>query len=117
MATVRTVKRKKSVVYRAEICVKGHPRLSKSFDRKSEARVWAEDTEEALRNNGYVGNAPPDDMLFDNAWEKYLAEVSSIKFQKYIYNKSSIGYNAENCGGSYGTKNETSKTSFNQRTT
>jgi len=79
MATVRTVKRKKGVVYRAEIRVKGHPRLSKSFDRKSEAHVWAEDTEEALRNNGYVGNAPPDDMLFDDAWEKYLAEVSSKK--------------------------------------
>jgi len=63
MATVRTVKRKKGTVYRAEVRVKGHPRLSKSFDRKSEAHVWAEDTEEALHNNGYIGNAPPNDKI------------------------------------------------------
>jgi len=64
MATVRTVKRKKGTVFRAEVRVKGHPRLSKSFDRTSEAYAWAEETEEALRKNGYIGNAPPNDMLF-----------------------------------------------------
>jgi integrase len=79
MATVRTVKRKKGTVFRAEVRVKGHPRLSKSFDRKSEAYAWAEEIEEALRKNGYIGNAPPNDMLFDDAWQKYLAEVSSKK--------------------------------------
>ncbi|MBU0944298.1 MAG: site-specific integrase [Proteobacteria bacterium] len=79
MATVKARKRKKGTVYCAEIRIKGHPSLSQTFERKSEAHRWAEETETALRNNGYVGNAPPDDMLFDDAWAKYLAEVSARK--------------------------------------
>ena len=79
MATVKARKRKKGMVYCAEVRIKGFPRLSQTFDRQSEAMRWAEDTEKALRNGGYVGNAPPDDMLFDDALEKYLAETSSKK--------------------------------------
>ena len=79
MATVKARKRKKGTVYCAEVRIKGHPRLSQTFDRQSEAMRWAEDTEKALRNGGYVGNSPPDDMLFDDALKKYLAETSSKK--------------------------------------
>jgi len=79
MATVRARKRKKGIVYCAEIRMQGHSSISQTFDRKSEAHAWAEETEEALRKNGYIGNAPPNDMLFDDAWQKYLAEVSSKK--------------------------------------
>ena len=79
MATVRTVKRKKGTVCRAEVRVKGHPRLSQTFDRKYEVQRWAEDTEAALSNDGYIGNAPPNDMLFEDALDKYLAETSSKK--------------------------------------
>ena len=81
MATITKRKRKKGIVYCAEVRVKGHPSLSQTFDRQSEALRWAEDTEEALRNNGYIGNAPPNDMLFDDALDKYLAQVSSKKAQ------------------------------------
>jgi integrase len=79
MATVKARKRKKGTVYCAEVRVKGHPRLSQTFDRQSDAMRWAEDTEKALRDGGHVGSAPPDDMLFDDALEKYLAETSSRK--------------------------------------
>lgn len=96
MATVRTVKRKKGTVYRAEVRIKGHPRLSQTFDRKSEAQRWAEDTEVDLRNGAYVGNAPPADMLFDDALEKYLAEISSKKakstHRREIYQSKSLHY-------------------------
>ena len=96
MATVRTLKRKKGTVYRAEVRVKGHPRLSQTFDLQSAAMRWGEDTEKALRDGGYVGNAPPDDMLFDDALEKYLAETSSRKakstHRRELYQSKSLLY-------------------------
>ncbi len=96
MATVRTVKRKKGTVYRAEVRIKGYPRLSQTFDRQSEAMRWAEETEAALRTDGYIGNAPPRDMLFDDALEKYLAEVSSKKakstHRRELYQSRSLHY-------------------------
>ncbi len=96
MATVRIVRRKKGIVYRAEVRIKGHPSLSQTFDRQSEAMKWAEEAEAALRTNGYIGNAPPNDMLFDDALEKYLAEVSSKKAKsthlRELYQSRSLHY-------------------------
>jgi integrase len=96
MATVKARKRNKGTVYRAEVRVKGYPRLSQTFDRQSEAMRWAEDTEKALRNGGYVGNTPPNDMLFDDALNKYLAETSSKKAEsthrRELYQSRSLHY-------------------------
>lgn len=96
MATVKARKRNKGTVYRAEVRVKGYPRLSQTFDRQSEAMRWAEDTEKALRNGGYVGNAPQNDMLFDDALNKYLAETSSKKagstHRRELYQSRSLHY-------------------------
>ncbi len=96
MATVKARKRKKGTVYCAEVRVKGHPRLSQTFDRMSDAMRWAEDTEKALRNGGYVGNSPQNDMLFDDALEKYLAETSSKKakstHRRELYQSRSLHY-------------------------
>jgi len=96
MATVKVRKRKKGTVYCAEVRIKGFPQLSQTFDRQSEAMRWAEDTEKALRNGGYVGNAPPNDMLFDDALKKYLAETSSKKaastHRRELYQSRSLHY-------------------------
>ncbi len=96
MATITKRKRKKGIVYCAEIRVKGHPSLSQTFDRKLEAHRWAEETEAALRTDGYIGNAPPDDMLFDDALEKYLVEVSNQKakstHRRELYQSRSLHY-------------------------
>ena len=89
-------KTQKSIVYCAEVRIKGHPSLSQTFDRQFEAMRWAEETEAALRTDGYIGNAPPDDMLFDDALEKYLAEVSSKKAKsthlRELYQSRSLHY-------------------------
>jgi len=79
MATVKARKRKKGTVYCAEIRIKGHPSLSQTFERKSEAYRWAEETETALRNNGYLGNAPQMIYSLMMPGQKYLAEVSAKK--------------------------------------
>lgn len=96
MATVKARKRKKGTVYCAEVRIKGHPNLSQTFDRMSDAMRWAEDTEKALRDGGYVGDAPPNDMLFDDALAKYLDETSSDKakstHRRELYQSRSLHY-------------------------
>ncbi len=79
MASVRKRNGKYGLSYNVRVRVKGHPGVSQTFDRKSDAHRWGEDTEEALRNGGYVGDAPPGDMSFGKALDRYLSEVSTKK--------------------------------------
>ncbi len=79
MARISKESRKKGIVYRVEVRLKGHPYLSQTFDRLSDAQRWAEDTEDTLRSGGYIGETPPDDMAFSKALDRYELEVSSLK--------------------------------------
>lgn len=78
MASITKRTGKRGVMYRATVCV-NKQRVTATFDRKSDAVRWGEDTEAAIRAGGYIGDAAPGDMLFDKALERYLAEVSSQK--------------------------------------
>ena len=79
MAYIRTVKRKKGTIYKAEIRLQGHTPLYQTFDRLSDAQRWVEDTEKTLRSGGYVGETAPTDMTFAKALDRYELEVSSQK--------------------------------------
>ncbi len=79
MAYIRTVKRKKGTIYKAEVRIQGYPSLYQTFDRLSDAQRWAEDTETTLRSGGYIGDTPQDDMAFSKALDRYELEVSSKK--------------------------------------
>lgn len=79
MAYIRTVKRKKGTIYKAEVRIQGRDPLYQTFDRLSDAQRWAEDTEKTLRSGGYVGDSPPDDMAFGKALDRYELEISSKK--------------------------------------
>lgn len=79
MARINKRKRKKGLVYKAEVRIQGHPYVSQTFDRQSDAQRWAEDTEALLRSGGYVGDTPPDDLAFSKALDRYELEISSRK--------------------------------------
>ncbi len=79
MASITKRKRKKGVVYKVEIRLLGHPCLSQTFDRLSDAQRWAEDTEALIRSGGHVGGDAPDDMTFVKALDRYELDVSSLK--------------------------------------
>lgn len=103
MASITKIERKKGTVYKVLVRLKGHPSISQSFDRRSEAIRWVEDTEYALRNGGYIGNAPAGDMLFEDALTRYLAEVSSQKakstHRREIYQaRSLVFFNGKKLG-------------------
>ena len=79
MASITKRKRKKGFVYKAEIRLQGHPCLSQTFDRLSDAQRWAEDTEALLRSGGHISNSIPDDITFTKALDRYELDVSSLK--------------------------------------
>jgi len=79
MAIIETRKRKHGTKYCARVRIKGQS-VSQTFWRKSDAQRWAEDTEAALRSGiAYVEDAPPGDMLFKTALERYMDDVSAHK--------------------------------------
>lgn len=74
MATITTRKGKKRTTYKADVNLKGYPRMSQSFDRKSEAIRWGEDVEYALVNNLPLPgeDLPQDDKYISDAVDDYL---------------------------------------------
>ncbi|QQG66424.1 S24/S26 family peptidase [Desulfobulbus oligotrophicus] len=81
MATIRKRSGRHGTAYRAEVCVKGR-RESATFDTLSLAAAWAEETEALLRAGGALpGEAPPGDMEFAAAVEKYIFAVAPRKKQ------------------------------------
>lgn len=89
MATIRSIKRKKGVVYRAEVCIDGQ-RKSGTFDTRSEAHRWAEETEYLLRTGQPLpGELPDNDRYFSSAVEEYLTVLERKKqlsaATKYMY--------------------------------
>ena len=79
MATITKRKRKKGAVYKVEIRLQGHPGLSQTFDRLSDAQRWVEETEAIIRSGGRVNEILPEDVTFSSALDRYELEVSSRK--------------------------------------
>ena len=91
MATITQRKRKKGTVYRVEICVRGR-RESATFDTKSAAHAWAEETEHLLRaGQPLPGELPDGDRHFDEAvtlFLRHLEDSPSLKpATKRMYNE------------------------------
>jgi len=79
MPTIRKREGKYATTYRAEICVNGR-RLSATFNSKSKAMMWAEDTEYLLRTGQHLpGEIEPGDMDFGKAVDKYTLSVAGAK--------------------------------------
>lgn len=79
MATIIPYEGKHFTTYKAQVRISGHPTVTKTFRRLSDAHRWAEDVEQALRSGGYVGDDPPGDLAIKTAIHRYLDEVSPKK--------------------------------------
>ncbi len=94
MAYIRKRKRKKGIVYTATIRLTGHPPASQTFDKLSEAHVWAERREEAIKLGiPAEGDAANGDMHLGEATDKYLDSVigkSDNTVKDYRYSQTQI---------------------------
>ena len=53
MATIEKRTRKTGTFYRVRIRVQGLPEIQKSFTQRTDAKLWAEQTQAAIRNGEY----------------------------------------------------------------
>ncbi|TXI34831.1 MAG: site-specific integrase [Aquipseudomonas alcaligenes] len=65
--------------WRAQICRKGYPRLSATFDTKAEAEAWAVQTEAKMLSGRYVDLREATKVTLGDGLEKYLAEFTPGK--------------------------------------
>lgn len=79
MATIIPRKGKYFTTYKFQVRIAGHPTVTKTFRRLSDGHAWADEVEAALRGGGWVGDAPPGDLTFTAALDRYLMEVSPTK--------------------------------------
>ena len=94
MATIEKRTRKTGTFYRVRIRVQGLPEIQKSFTRRTDAKIWAEKTQAAIRNGEYrqvsksakgytlanVIERYRDDILPDKAVSTQRAQQSYLKF-------------------------------------
>ncbi len=65
--------------YRVEIRLKGAPRISETFERKTDARKWASATETAIREGRYFGTVEAKRHTLGEAIDRYTRDVLPTK--------------------------------------
>ena len=61
--------------YRAKIRLKGHPSESGTFEKLTDARKWAQDTESAIRNGRYFQTSEAKRHTLGELIDRYKADV------------------------------------------
>lgn len=82
MATIETRERVKDGKvlkrFKATVTLKGCPRTSKTFDRKSDAEDWAKKTEYELKHQRVFGHAHHKSKVLSDAIDRYLAGLEDV---------------------------------------
>ena len=74
MASIEKRQTKEGVRYRARITLKGHPRISETFDTRSKAKLWAERTTEAMRQYRYQPDSEAEQHTIRDLVDRYIEE-------------------------------------------
>jgi len=69
--------------YRVKIRLKGYPTESASFQRLTDARIWAASTETAIRENRHFKTAEAKKHTLDDAIERFKVDVLPVKFTQH----------------------------------
>lgn len=71
MASIQERKSKKGTTYRVQIRLKGHPSVQATFDRKTDARKWIQETESSIRQGRYFKTSESKKHTFAELAERY----------------------------------------------
>jgi len=92
---------KGAVTYRAKVRIKGYPVQSASFKRKTDAKIWAQNTESAIHEGRHFSYALSKRKTFADMIDRYIEEVIPLKpksaytqTQQLNYWKDKIGHMA-----------------------
>lgn len=67
------------VRYRVQIRVQGHPTQSKTFERKTDAKLWAQQTENAIREGKYFKTSESKKHTIGDMIDRYIRDVLPSK--------------------------------------
>lgn len=67
------------VSYRAKVRIKGFPVQTSTFERKTDANKWAQDTESAIRNNRHFKTSEAKRHTLGELIERYIRDVLPTK--------------------------------------
>ena len=70
---------KRSGNWRAIVTKKGFPRITRTFDTKSEAEVWAATIESEIGRGVFVSRKEAENTTLSEALDRYLLEISVLK--------------------------------------
>ena len=80
MGTIRKFERQKGrVVYNAQVRLKGHPKVSASFRRKTDAEKWIKVTEAAMLEGRHFKTVEARNRTFNDLAARYLEQVAPHK--------------------------------------
>lgn len=79
VATILEVKGRNGSRYRAQVRLKGFPRQSATFSRKTDARRWASRMENELREGRYFKTAQAKKHTLSESVDRYLREVNPLR--------------------------------------
>ncbi len=83
MATIERRERQSGVVYLADVRIRGFPRQKKTFKRLTDARIWAQQTEAAIRSGEFRDvHKTARQKTFQALIERYRSDVFSQKASK-----------------------------------
>ena len=84
MAVIETRRRKDgSTSYRVRISLKGHPRVSETFRRKTDAKRWAQSTEAAIRERRYFPGSEAERRTVGELVDRFIAEKLQLRPERY----------------------------------
>lgn len=63
MATIEERESSKGITYRVKVRLKGYPTQTATFDRKTDARKWIQDTESAIREGRHFKTSESKNIL------------------------------------------------------
>lgn len=75
MATIMERKGKKGTTYTAVIRMKGYDTVSETFDRKSDAKRWVEETQTAMRQGRHFKTAESKKRTVEDLIDKYTDDI------------------------------------------
>ncbi len=75
MATISKVEGKRGSKYKVEVRMKGFPPQTARFDRLTDAKKWAQDTESAIRDRRYFKTAEAQRHTAGDMFDKYIKDV------------------------------------------
>lgn len=85
--------------YRVQVRLKGHPTTTATFERKTDAKLWAQQTEAAMREGRHFKSSEAKKHTVGNLVDRYIQNVISIKrknkaapIAQLIWWKNQIGH-------------------------